>query len=495
MLRHASLAFPLLLLASHAAAQGGDWPQFRGPGGLAVADDMPIPSGFGPDAPDSKVLWKSKLPPGHSSSCIVGGRIFLTGFENGKDVVVAIERASGVLRWTKSFEGPPYPEYAHPDAVPALATPVSDGERVIAYFGNYGLIALDLDGKVLWEKRLPLPRFAFGVGSSPLLYDGLLVVPRDGAPEAGILVLDAGDGSELWRIDRFEFGESHGTPFLWHNADRDELVIGGTGRLCAYDPGTGERLWSVGGLTSFPCTTPTADKDTLYFAAWSTPNATGRSFWDEAFARSLDISDAEVADPALIFKRLDANADGKVVPAEVPECRAKDAFGFLDGDRSGTWELEEMVGAESPANGPGENIMVAVARGAKGDLTKEHARWSWTQGLPYVSSPLFYRGRIWLFKSGGLVTALDAKTGKPIFDRERLPDRAEYYLSPVGAAGHVLAGSAEGTLYVIAADADTLVVEHTTTFDEELFATPAVLDGTIYLRTKSTLWAFGEPRK
>ncbi len=490
MLRRTTLA--LLFLVPQAAAQAGDWSQFRGPGGLAVADDTPLPTAFGPEA---KVLWKARLPAGHSSPCIVGQRIFVTGFEDGANVVLGLDRQDGSVRWTKKLVGQPDPAYAHPDAAPALATPVSDGERVIVSFGNFGLAALDLDGKVLWERRLEHPGHVFGVGSSPLLFEGLLVVSRDGAPEAGILAFDATDGSELWRINRFEFGESHGTPFLWRNADRNELVIGGSGRLCSYDPGTGERLWMVEGLTAFPCTTPTADRDTLYYAAWSTPNATGRSFWEAAFARSLELSDAEIADPALLFKRLDLNGDGKVTSDEMPESRAKDAFGIFDGNRSGALELEEMLQVETAMPAPGENLMVAVARGAEGDASAKHVRWSWKRGLPYVSSPLLYRGRIWLFQAGGIVSALEAATGKPIFDRTRLSDRSEYYLSPVGAAGHVLAGSAEGTLYVLDADADELVVEHSVAFDEGLYATPAVLGGVIYVRTTTTLWAFGEPRK
>src|SRR5262245_10016493 len=479
------------LLAAPLVTQG-DWPQFRGPGGLAVADDTPIPVEFGPG---ERVLWKTMLPPGHSSSCILGGRIFLTGFEDGKDVVLAIEQKSGQVLWTKTFEGTPHPIYYHPDADPASPTPVSDGERVIAYFGNYGLVALDPGGKLLWEKRLPHPGYVFGVGTSPLLCDGLLFLARDGAPEAAILVLDPADGSELSRIDRFEFRESHGTPFLWRNAEREELVVGGNGKLCSYDPGTGEKLWMVGGLTSFPCTTPTADRDTLYYAAWSTPNAKGRSFWEGAFARSLDLTDAEIADPSLLFKRLDKDADGKIVLDEVPECRAKDAFGGLDRDQSGSWDLDEVVNAESAMGASGENLMVAVARGAAGDASKEHVRWTWKRGLPYVSSPLLYRGRVWLFQAGGLVTALDAKTGAPVLERVRLSDRSEYYRAPVGAAGHVLVGSAEGTLYLLAADAKELVVEHEVAFDEGLFATPAVLGGIVYLRTPKALWAFGEPKK
>jgi len=133
----------LALLAFPAAAQ--DWPQFRGPDGLSVAADAPIPAAFGPD---EHVLWKATVPAGHSSPCVVGNTIVLTGFEDGMDVVVAIERSTGKTLWSKSFESGPEGPYAHPDAKPALSTPVSDGEVVVAYFAGYGLIALELDGEV-----------------------------------------------------------------------------------------------------------------------------------------------------------------------------------------------------------------------------------------------------------------------------------------------------------------------------------------------------------
>jgi len=488
MLRHAVTPLLGLVPSLTAAPLAQEWPQFRGPGGRGVAESGTIPRAFGPG---ENVVWSTDVPAGHSSPCIVGRRIFLTGFEDGESMVLAIDRKSGKILWKKGFKGEALRSYAHPDATPALPTPVADAERVIVCFATYGLIALDFDGNVLWEKRLPDPGHAFGQGSSPLLTDGRLVLVRDGAPEAAILCLDASDGSLLWRIDRFEFRESHGTPFLWRNADRDELVVGGSNKLVSYDPESGERLWFVEGLTSFPCTTPTGDEDRLYFAAWSTPNATGRSLLEATFARSFELSDEEIENPKILFERLDVNSDGKVHPDELPECRAKDAFHFLDGDRSGYWTFEELVGF-SQYNAPGRNLMVAVKRGAEGDASKSHVAWSYTRGLPYVASPLLHDGRIWLVKSGGLVTCLDAKSGEPVFSRERLEDRSEYYLSPIAAGGRVIVGSAEGTLYLLDAEADEMKVVHTAHFDDELFATPAALGGTLYLRSKTKLWAFGE---
>lgn len=487
MLRSTTLA--ALLVASNASLQDGGWPQFRGPGGKSVADDTPIPVAFGPG---EKVLWKTRLPPGHSSPCIVGEHVFVTGFEQGANVLLGIARGNGAVRWTRRFEGLPYPDYGHADATPALSTPASDGQRIVAYFGNYGLVALDREGELLWEKRLPHPGNEFGVGTSPLVVDGRVVLARDGAPEAALLALDLADGRELWRVDRSAFGESHGSPFLWESTGRRELVLGGTGRLCSYDPSTGAELWSVDGVASFPCTTPTADAETLYYAAWSKPDSDSRAFWKNSFEPGLELSEAELQDVALLFKRLDQDQDGRVVPGELPECRGKDAFGGLDRDGNGAWELAELRLAEAPARFPGKNRMLAVARGGQGELDAKHLRWSAKRGLPYVASPLLYRGRIWLFQAGGMVSVLEATTGKPLIDRARLSDRGDYFASPVGAAGHVLAASAAGTLYVLDADAEELVIEHTATFEERLFASPAVLAGIVYLRTEETLWAFGE---
>lgn len=490
-----SIAALLLLSVPPAAtaqdtpsAPAASWPQFRGRGGLAVADDTPIPTDFGPG---SRELWRASLPTGHSSPCIHGDLIFVTGHEHGRELVLAIDRTNGAEVWRRSFVGEPHPHYEHAHAVPALTTPCTDGARLVVYIATRGLVCLDLEGDVLWERRLPHPGYSFGVGTSPILAAGRVILARDGAPEAAILALDVVDGKDVWKIDRIDCIEAHGTPFLWRNSEREELVIGGTGRVASFDPRTGAPLWHVSGVTLFTCTTPTSDAETLYFAGWSTPNATGRSYWEAGFGQSLDISEAEVADPGLLFERLDKNGDGLVHEAELPPSRGKDAFGFIDRDESGAWERAEFLGLGSRAGAPGENVMVAINRGGEGDITATHVRWRWTRGLPYVASPLLHQGRIWLARSGGAMSCLDAATGACIFDRARVEDRSEYYMSPVGAGAHVLAGSADGALYVMRADAATLELVHTAQFDEALFATPAVLDGKVYVRTASTLWAFG----
>ena len=487
-----SFPFTPLVLVACVAPHGGDevddasWPQFRGPGGLSISSANELPE----LGPEGDLLWEVSVPAGHSSPCIHGSRLFVTGYEGETTaVVLAIDRHTGETLWTRRFEGEPRPGYAHVDALPSVSTPCTDGNLLYAYLDGYGVVALDLEGELEWEKRMPHPGYSFGVGPSPLIAGDVLVVPRDGAPEAAILGLDLADGSERWKINRFGSFEAHASPFLWRNADREELVVAGTCKLTSYSPETGEYLWSYQGTTVFPCTTPTAASDTLYFAAWSTGNSSGRGFWDAGLGRSLELSDEEIADPAVLFERLDVNGDGSIEKDELPESRIKDAWVFVDRDQDGRWSKEEFTTPPPPV--PGKNLMIAVARGGTGDISESHVRWTWTRGLPYVASPLVHDGRVWLAKAGGIVTCLDAGTGEAVFRSSRLPDRSEYYMSPVAIGDQVLLGSAEGSLYVLDGTADELTVLHSAEFGEPLFATPAVLEDATYLRTSGTLWCFG----
>ena len=484
-----TLALTPFFATAQAQDEAPTWPQFRGVGGVAVAAETPIPLDFGPE---SKVLWKATIPPGHSSPCVYGGRIFITGASEEGLAVIAVDRGDGSIVWTRTFEGEEEPDFGHVASAPAMPTPCTDGQRVFAYFGAYGLIALDFEGETLWEKRLPVPPYQFGASPSPVLAGGHVILARDGAAEASVLALNVENGEEVWSIPRFGFIEAHASPFVWKTAEREELVLTGTKQLRSYDPATGKELWNVDNVTLFACTTPTADEKALFYAGWSTPNASAGPLVEQSFGSDFEYTAEEAADFGLIFDRLDADKDGHVTIEEVPPSRARDAFVGLDADKNGTWERSELAAASGMSSTPGKNVALAIKAGGEGDVTESHVLWSWTRGLPYVSSPLLYRGRLWLFKAGGLLTCLDAETGKPIINRERLPAGGEYYMSPVGAAGHVLAASSDGTLFIFDATTDELEIVHSVDFGESLYATPAVLEGKVYLRTPTTLWAFGE---
>jgi hypothetical protein len=137
----------------------------------------------------------------------------------------------------------------------------------------------------------------------------------------------------------------------------------------------------------------------------------------------------------------------------------------------------------------GANIAVAVKAGGKGDVTATHVAWRHEKGIPYVSSPLLYRERLWLVKAGGTLTSLDPATGAAQLDQARLPDRGEYYATPFGIDGHVLIGATSGRVFLVRA-ADQLEIVSELDFEEELLATPACVDGVLYVRTANALWAF-----
>ncbi len=242
-------------------------------------------------------------------------------------------------------------------------------------------------------------------------------------------------------------------------------------------------------MSTFVCTTATSDDERLYFAAWSTTEATQEERHAVGFG-DLQITSEERADPSKLFARLDVNGDGKLMPEELPQGRLRDAFGFVDQNRDGTLASEEFVPLLKMPSGRG-NTMVAVRPGGKGDLEAEHVAWKYRRGLPYVASPLLHEGRLYLAKAGGLLTCLDSATGKAHFDRERLDDRSEYYATPVGVPGHVIVCASGGTVYVVEA-ADEFRVKGRFDFGERIIATPAVVDGVIYLRSETSLWAFGE---
>jgi outer membrane protein assembly factor BamB len=188
---------------------------------------------------------------------------------------------------------------------------------------------------------------------------------------------------------------------------------------------------------------------------------------------------------------LDRNGDGALQIDEIPLGRAKDAFASIDFDRSGGWDKAELQGFVDAPVASGRNVLVAVRGGGRGDVTESHVLWEKTKGLPYVASPLLHAGRLYYVKKGGFMSSVDVKSGTALYEAERLGGGGgEYYASPVGIGDRVLVGSVRGTMFVLGAG-DRLEIVSRNDFGEGIFATPAVVENTMYLRTARHLWAIG----
>ena len=446
-----------------------DWPQFRGPAGTGVADDQKPPVKFGPK---ENLLWKIAVPPGASSPIIVGDKIILTAFEDGKLFTICYSRTDGKELWRADAKAQKI-ELFHPtEGSPAASTPASDGKTVVTYFGSCGLIAYDLDGKELWRYGMPtaLTNNEFGSGTSPILADGLVLLTRDLSKDSAVYAIDLANGSQKWKTDR-KPRSAYSTPVVWTDGGKKVLVVPGATALTGYELQSGKEVWSVNKMAAVACTTPIVYKDTLVYSGWS-PG--GEDFKMPTFDEILKMAGDEKVGHLTkegaaktpfgnFFDNNDPNKDGKITREE--------------------W-AENMKGLAG-----GENRAVALKPGGKGEVA-----WTYSKNLPYVPSPIVYRDRFYLLKDGPLMTCLDAKTGKPIYAAERVKAGSRFYASPVAANGHIYIASLDGTVTVIAADEDAPDVVHSVKFAEGVRATPAIADNTLYIRSDKFLYAFAEKK-
>ena len=238
--------------ASTAFADESAWNQFRGPGGSGVAASAKPPTDPGAD----NVAWSVAVPPGHSSPVLAGDRIFLTAVDEGKLVTLAFSATNGKQVWRRPC--PPAPrEQVHVAGSPAASTPCTDGQRVYVYFGSYGLICYDLEGKELWKKAIATPKSLYGMTASPIVHDDLLYMVLDDdanmadsrLSKSKVIALNKTDGKLVWETPRPFHRSGWSTPAIWKHKDGVELVVLGNGQLRGYDARTGEELWHVNGFS------------------------------------------------------------------------------------------------------------------------------------------------------------------------------------------------------------------------------------------------------
>ena len=222
---------------------------------------------------DSSALrWRVTLDPGHSTPIASGDRVFLTTFRstNQELATVALDRETGRLLWRQVVPAPRLEQYHRGSGSPAAATPACDGERVFVFFGSYGLICYDLEGRKLWDKAFEPFQDEYGASSSPVLVDDKIILSQDHDLGSFLMALDPKTGKILWKISRPAAVRSYSTPAVWTRDRRKELLVAGALQLDAYDPVSGDKLWWVQGLARIVIPVPVPAGEMIFMASWKT---------------------------------------------------------------------------------------------------------------------------------------------------------------------------------------------------------------------------------
>ncbi|MCE9527318.1 MAG: PQQ-binding-like beta-propeller repeat protein [Planctomycetales bacterium] len=453
------------------------WPQFRGPNGSGVAEGQKPPVEIGPE---KNVKWKVPAPSGLSSPVIAGDKLVITAFEEGKLYTVAYNRADGKEAWRGEAPAKQIEPFLKGESSPAASTCVTDGERIVSYFGSCGLVCYDLAGKELWRYETPVATSAggFGTGASPLVAEGKVVLVRDEFTSSKIVAVDIATGKPLWEQKRTS-PSSNCTPILWDTPAGKQVVAAGHARMVGYDLASGEEKWSVVGLPSGCCASPVVADGTLFFAGWSPGGP--------------DDKENQMPTFDVILMGKDKDKDGKLSREEGD----KDFAGFfdsMDANKDGFIAKEEFDLVRK-FMAEGKSTAFALKAGGIGDVTDSHMLWKQTKGLPYIASAIVYGGQFVMVKDGGIVTAFDPKTGDEIY-MQRVAATGKYYSSPVAANGNIYFTSLEdGAVTVLKAGAEKpVVVAKNPPLGERVGATPAIADDTLYIRTEKHLYAFGEKK-
>jgi outer membrane protein assembly factor BamB len=463
----------LCVLAALAAAAGADWPQYRGVNSLGVTADKNLPVEMGPE---KNVVWKVNVGPGHSSPILVGKRIFLTTVEGERLYTLAFDRATGKELWKRES---PRPRKEHFQKTNSAASPstASDGKMVVSFFGDFGLLAYSMDGKELW--RLPLGPFNNfnGHGSSPVIVDDMVLLICDQDTGSYFLALDKKTGKTRYRVERPETTRGYATPTIWRPAKGPaEVIVPGAYITSAYELATGKKLWWAGGM------------------AWQLKGAAVIA-GDRMFLNSWESGgDTETPPPVEEFEAViakhDKNGDRKLDVAEAGPAGFRNAQALANYDLDLDGFLDERDWKFLKLHRQAQNSIMRIDLGGRGDITNTHVKWRYRKSLPNCSTPLFYGGAVWMVKDGGVLTTLNPETGD-VMKQGRIPGALEqYWASPVGADGKVYFISSAGKLAVVKAQGDWEVLR-VNDLNDEVFATPAIGDNRLYVRTRSTLYCFG----
>lgn len=448
-----------------------DLTYFRSDRGVADPSFGTLPSQL--DAPGT-LRWRRPLDPGHATPILSGGKIFLTAYqaESHELAVLGLDASTGEILWHSAVTVQQV-ERTHTLGSPATATPACDGRRVYAFFGSYGLLAFDLNGRKLWEFKAGPFQDEYGAGSSPILYGGNVILNQDHDVDSFLIAVDTATGKPVWKTSRPDAVRSYSTPVVWASGGRSQLLVAGALELDGYDPTNGKKLWWVNGLARIVIPTPLPLDDMIYMASWAPGGDTSSRITLDSWPVAL--------------AKWDANHDGKLSRAEINDAQVLDRFYRMDLNQDGVldqheWEHHAAVFREA------QNSILAIRPTGTGELAKDSVVWKHAKGVPYVATPVVDRGILYMVKEGGIVTKLDVGTGQ-VLQEERVAGLGYYFASPVAGDGKVYFASEPGVVTVLASQPEWKIIS-SHEFHEKIYATPAFAKGCLYIRTEQALYCF-----
>ncbi len=409
------------------AAHGENWPGFRGPTRQGISTEKNLPVQW---SAESNVVWKAAVPgAGWSSPVIWNGRVYLTTVteNNTQCRVLCFDAKNGSVIWnTHVFDQVPRRKESKNSY--ATPTPVTDGKSLYTVFGDGSIAALDLGGKVLWTNRTVTFYSRHGLGASPLLVDGLLVMPFDGSnpnfaskdgkvndderlgwqipwDKSFLLALDAKTGKEKWRGNRGMSRIAHVSPLAVREGGKTQIISGAGDRLQGFDPKNGELIWSI-------------------------------------YAQGEGVTPSPVIDDGVIYA----------------------------------------------SSGFEKTTLRAVKLGGKGDVTSSHILWEQKKGAPTQPSPVFVKPYLYTITDGGIVNCYNPKTGEIVY-AERVG--GNHCASPVYADGRIYFLNEAGEATVIATGPKFEILAKNP-LGEKAQASISPSNGHLFIRTEKTLWCIGK---
>jgi outer membrane protein assembly factor BamB len=459
----------LLLLVSLPNGADAQWTQFRGPNGSGVGASRGYPVEF---STSKNLLWKTAIPFGRSSPVVAGGLLFVTASDGDRLITIAFDRTTGHEAWRREIVRERQQQlYKTND--PASPTPTADERGVVVFFPDFGLIAYDVKGTEAWRHPMGPFRNFYGMASSPIASGDRVILVCDQQAGSFVVALERTSGRVVWRTERRENTIGWATPIVFRPASGPEqLVVLGSTRVDSYDLSTGRPRWwfpvgSNGGL--------------------GTPVTSG----DAVFVSTIASSEPWMPEFGAALSKYDRDANAVVSAEEFKSDELAEHFGWIDANSDGAMDREEWSAAR--AMGIGEFGAVSIKpENATGRLEAAAFRWRFQKNLPFVAAPLVYQDVFYMVRDGGVITSLDAATGRLLKEGRSREALGAYFASPIAADGKVYLSSSEGKITVLGAGAQWEVLG-VNDLGDEIHATPALSDGRIYVRTRGMLYAFGAP--